>query len=87
MAGGTGSGLGTYISQLLSDNFSKTPKFIISIMPHLSGEVILQSYNAALSLSTIYLEVDGIFIIENDEISNLCTKILNQRKAGLDDIN
>lgn len=37
MAGGTGSGLGTYIIQLLSDNFPKTSKFVTSIMPHLSG--------------------------------------------------
>lgn len=66
MAGGTGSGLGTFIVQLLNDMFSKTPKFVACVMPHLSGEVILQSYNACLSLGTIYKESDGIFIIEND---------------------
>lgn len=37
MAGGTGSGLGTYIVQLLNDNFAKTPKFVTCVMPHLSG--------------------------------------------------
>lgn len=63
MAGGTGSGLGTYIVQLLNDNFAKTPKFVTCVMPHLSGEVILQSYNAGLSLGTVYPEADGIFII------------------------
>ncbi len=56
-------------------------------MPHLSGEVILQSYNASLSLGTIYPEVDGIFLIENDQISQICSKIMNNQKAGLDDIN
>lgn len=63
MAGGTGSGLGTFIIQLLNDMFEKTPKFITCVMPHLSGEVILQSYNASLSLGTIYKEADGIFIV------------------------
>lgn len=56
-------------------------------MPHLSGEVILQCYNACLSLGTIYPESDGIFIIENDQISNICWKINNQQKTSLDDIN
>lgn len=56
-------------------------------MPHLSGEVILQCYNACLSLGTIYTETDGIFIIQNDQISNICTKINNQQKTSLDDIN
>ena len=37
MAGGTGSGLGTYISSMLCDMFPKTPKFACCIMPHLSG--------------------------------------------------
>lgn len=63
MAGGTGSGLGTYVSEMLNELFPKTPKFAICIMPHLSGEVILQSYNACLSLSSMYNTSDGIFII------------------------
>lgn len=37
MAGGTGSGLGTYIVQLLNEFYSKIPKFAICVMPHLSG--------------------------------------------------
>jgi hypothetical protein len=32
-------------------------------MPHLSGEVILQAYNAALSVGTMYQTSDGIFIV------------------------
>lgn len=87
MAGGTGSGLGTYIIRLLNENFPKIPKLVTCVMPHLSGEVILQSYNASLSLGTIYPEVDGIFLIENDQVSQICSKIMNNQKAGLDDIN
>ena len=66
MAGGTGSGLGTFISIMLNDLFPKTPKFAVCVMPHLSGEVILQSYNASLSIGTMYQNVDGIFVVEND---------------------
>lgn len=87
MAGGTGSGLGSYIIELLNENFEKIPKFVTCVMPHLSGEVILQSYNASLSLATTYAEADGVFVIQNDQISEICSKILNQQKSGLDDIN
>lgn len=37
MAGGTGSGLGTFITSLLNDMFEHTTKYIICVMPHLSG--------------------------------------------------
>ena len=87
MAGGTGSGLGTYILELLMELFPKIPKFLFCIMPHLSGEVILQSYNASLSLGTTYPSSDGIFIIENDEINSICTKNLKIQKTSLENIN
>ncbi len=32
-------------------------------MPHLSGEVILQAYNATLSLGSIYSFADGVFVV------------------------
>lgn len=63
MAGGTGSGLGTYILNLIDRLFPKIPKIVCCIMPHLSGEVILQAYNATLSLGSIYSLADGVFIV------------------------
>lgn len=63
LAGGTGSGLGTYVLGLLEDLYPKIPKFVGCVLPHLSGEVILQAYNATLSLGTIYGLADGIFLI------------------------
>jgi tubulin delta len=63
LAGGTGSGVGTYMLTLLDDLYPKIPKFVGCVLPHLSGEVILQAYNATLSLGTIYGMADGIFLI------------------------
>lgn len=74
LAGGTGSGLGTYIGEVMSEEFGELEKVNICIMPHLSGEVILQSYNAVLSLATLAQESDGIIIIENDRIQQICNK-------------
>ena len=63
LAGGTGSGLGTYILSLMDKMFPKTPKVVCCVMPHHSGEVILQAYNASLSLSSICGLADGVFLI------------------------
>lgn len=56
-------------------------------MPHLSGEVILQAYNASLSLGSIYSLADGIFIIENDAMNKVCVDQLNIKKPQLEHIN
>jgi len=66
LAGGTGSGLGTYNFTLLDEIFPKIPKLVVCVLPHLSGEVILQSYNATLSLGTVCDLADGVFLVEND---------------------
>ena len=54
LAGGTGSGLGTYVTEMLRDIYPKA--FLINevVAPYQSGEVILQSYNALLTLAHLY---------------------------------
>jgi hypothetical protein len=37
LAGGTGSGLGTYNLSLLDEIYPKIPKVVVCILPHLSG--------------------------------------------------
>lgn len=45
MAGGTGSGLGSYALQTLKDEFPKTTFVDYLVAPRMGGEVILQNYN------------------------------------------
>lgn len=54
LAGGTGSGVGTYVTEMLRDLYSKA--FIVNevVAPYQSGEVIVQSYNALLTLAHLY---------------------------------
>lgn len=54
LAGGTGSGVGTYVTEMLRDLYPKT--FIMNevIAPYQSGEVIVQSYNALLTLAHLH---------------------------------
>jgi hypothetical protein len=54
LAGGTGSGLGSYILEAMADRYPEIELFNICIMPHLTGEVILQSLNTVLTIASIY---------------------------------
>jgi len=53
MAGGTGSGLGSYISEEIKELYSKKPLINIAIWPYSTGEIIVQNYNTVLSLSRL----------------------------------
>lgn len=54
LAGGTGSGLGTHVTEMLRDLYSKA--FIVNqvVAPYPSGEVIVQNYNSLLTLAHLY---------------------------------
>jgi len=54
LAGGTGSGMGTFVTEMLRDEYPR--RFILNqvVMPYQTGEVIVQSYNALLTLSHLY---------------------------------
>lgn len=54
LAGGTGSGLGSYLMNVLNDEFPDLAKLNVCVAPHLTGEVILQSYNCVLTIASLY---------------------------------
>jgi len=72
LAGGTGSGLGSYLLESVKEEFPKYSVLNISVMPHLTGEVILQSYNCVLSLSSIYK------VLYNNKV--ICEEVLIKKK-------
>jgi hypothetical protein len=66
LAGGTGSGLGSRITQELRNEYQR--EFILSVVvaPLQSGETALQNYNAVLCLSVLNEFSDAILLLEND---------------------
>lgn len=63
LAGGTGSGLGSYVLELFADRFPEIEFFNVCVMPHLTGEVILQSLNTVLTIGSIYKHSEGIILL------------------------
>jgi len=57
------------------------------IWPYSTGEVIVQNYNAILSLAHLYQSADVVFTVENDAIHAICTRLLAIPKVSFSDIN
>jgi tubulin delta len=82
MAGGTGSGVGSYYTELLSDLYTRISLCNSCIWPFKSGEVTLQNYNFLLTLNKLYETSQSIILIENDILSQIHKRVhANQKKA------
>lgn len=57
------------------------------VWPYGTGEVIVQNYNALLTLSHLYQSSDAILVMENDSLHKICSQLLNIRKISFQDIN
>jgi hypothetical protein len=74
-AGGTGSGLGTYITQIISDEYPRHTRINCVVCPNRGGEVIVQSYNMCLTLARLKADAHAIIALENEEISAVCKQV------------
>uniref|UniRef100_A0A8C6GUZ9 Tubulin delta chain n=1 Tax=Mus spicilegus TaxID=10103 RepID=A0A8C6GUZ9_MUSSI len=87
MAGGTGSGLGAFVTQKLQDQYSSSLKMNQIIWPYGTGEVIVQNYNSILTLSHLYRSSDALLIHENDAVHKICAKRMNIKQISFRDLN
>ncbi|XP_022052884.1 tubulin delta chain [Acanthochromis polyacanthus] len=87
VAGGTGSGVGAYVTQCLRDVYPTT--FILNHLtwPYRTGEVIVQNYNSVLTLAHLYQLSDAILVHENDTVHGICSQLLNIKHISFSDIN
>ncbi|XP_067856229.1 tubulin delta chain isoform X2 [Heptranchias perlo] len=87
LAGGTGSGLGTYVTRCLRDTYPNS--FILNQLtwPYGTGEVIVQNYNTVLTLSHLYQSSDALLIHENDTVHKICSQLMNIKQISFTDIN
>ncbi|KAK2111325.1 Tubulin delta chain [Saguinus oedipus] len=87
MAGGTGSGLGAFVTQNLQDQYPNSLKMNQIIWPYGTGEVIVQNYNSILTLSHLYRSSDALLVHENDAVHKICAKLMNIKQISFSDIN
>lgn len=87
MAGGTGSGLGAHMTEVLQDYFPDIIRANLAILPYNFGEVVVQNYNAILSLAKIASTSDAVILFENDIAHELCKRTKSIERPGIQDIN
>lgn len=87
VAGGTGSGVGTYITQCLRDMYPQSFIFNQLTWPYGAGEVIVQNYNSVLTLSRLYQLSDAILVHENDTVHKICSQLMNIKHISINDVN
>jgi tubulin delta len=86
LAGGTGSGVGTSIAENVREEFDVN-LLNIAVWPYSFGEVILQHYNTALTVSHLASAVDGMLIIQNDWLHSTAVNCLAEAKPDFNHLN
>ncbi|KAJ5080189.1 tubulin gamma-2 chain [Anaeramoeba ignava] len=79
IAGGTGSGMGSYLLEQLNDNYPKKLIQTYSVFPnHLeSSDVVVQPYNSILTLKRLILHSDCVVVLDNTALLNIATDRLH----------
>ena len=87
LAGGTGSGLGAYVSELLRDEYPHNFQLAATVWPFDTGEVAVQGYNTLLTLAQLNSTSDALVALRNDDLNRACTRLLGARRVTFADIN
>ncbi|XP_061923290.1 tubulin delta chain isoform X1 [Entelurus aequoreus] len=87
VAGGTGSGVGTFVTQRLRDSYPKS--FLVNHLtwPYSQGETVVQNYNSLLTLRHVYQLSDALLVQENDVVHRICGQLLRLKHVSVNHIN
>merc|ERR1719460_3377270 len=80
IAGGTGSGMGSYLLEHISDRYPKKLIQTYSVFPLLSTEtsdVVVQPYNSVLTLKRLTLNADCVVVLDNTALNRIAVDRLH----------
>jgi tubulin gamma len=77
IAGGTGSGLGSYLLERLNDRYPKKLIQTYSVFPNQTSDVVVQPYNSLLALKRLVNHADSVIVIDNAALSRIATDRLH----------
>lgn len=89
VAGGTGSGLGSYVLEHLADRYPKKVLQTYSVFPDSSAasEVVVQPYNVVLTLKMLTLYADAVVVVDNTALNRVVTDRLRVDHPTMTQIN
>ena len=81
LGGGTVSGLGTLLLMKMRDNYPDRMTATFSVYPSPKvSDVVVEPYNATLSIHQLLENSDETFVIDNEALYNISHNILKQQQ-------
>ena len=89
IAGGTGSGMGSYILEKLTDRFPKKLIETYSVFPNQDeiSDVVVQPYNSLLTLKRLTQSADCVVVLDNTALNRIATDRLHIQNPSFAQIN
>ncbi|XP_064076209.1 tubulin beta chain-like isoform X2 [Vanessa tameamea] len=88
LGGGTGSGMGTLLLSKIREEYPDRIMTTFSVVPSPKvSEVVLEPYNATLSVHQLVENTDMTFCIDNEALYNICFRTLRLSSPGYGDLN
>eukprot|EP00357_Protocruzia_adherens_P036722 CAMPEP_0114997434 /NCGR_PEP_ID=MMETSP0216-20121206/14896_1 /TAXON_ID=223996 /ORGANISM="Protocruzia adherens, Strain Boccale" /LENGTH=452 /DNA_ID=CAMNT_0002361813 /DNA_START=58 /DNA_END=1416 /DNA_ORIENTATION=+ len=89
IAGGTGSGLGSYLLEKLNDRYPKKLIQTYSVFPNQqeTSDVVVQPYNSLLTLKRLTLNADCVVVLDNTALNRIAVDRLKIQNPSFSQIN
>lgn len=88
IAGGTGSGLGSYILERMNDRFPKKIIQTYSVFPDTAiGDVVVNPYNSLLTLRRLTQNADSVVVLDNGALSRIAADRLHVQEPSFQQTN
>lgn len=89
IAGGTGSGMGSYMLERLNDRFPKKLIQTYSVFPNQDeiSDVVVQPYNSLLTLKRLTQNADCVVVLDNTALTRIAVDRLHLDKPSFAEIN
>jgi tubulin gamma len=78
IAGGTGSGLGSFLLERLNDRFPKKLIQTYSVFPEAS-DVVVQPYNSLLAMKRLVNNADSVVVLDNSALTRIAADRLHMQ--------
>ena len=86
IAGGTGSGFGSFLLEALNDRYPKKLIQTYSVYPN-ENDVVIQPYNCILSMKRLTLNADAVVVIDNCALTRMVTDRLKLKDPTVAQMN
>ncbi|KAF2272494.1 tubulin-domain-containing protein [Westerdykella ornata] len=88
IAGGTGSGLGSFMLERLNDRFPKKLIQTYSVFPNTQdGDIVVQPYNSLLSMKRLTQNADSVVVLDNGALSRIAADRLHVQNPSFQQTN